>query len=109
MTATDIADIATTQQITVEKNISIPNLDIRVPGFIDQNKLIELQNQLLVQLLTTSREQLTVTKKQKTDQPVTVNNGSSSTVNSSNAFSTSRQDGRTMYNSSPYSISPSFA
>jgi hypothetical protein len=104
----NVVDIAN-QKVTVDKNINIPNLDVKVPELVNQNKLIELQNQLIMQLLTTSREQLAVTKNQKPTQVVASDNSNSTAVNSSNAFSTSRQDGRSMYNSSPYSMSPSFA
>jgi len=80
------------------------------PELAEQTKLIQIQNQLLVQLLTTSKEQLTVMRKQK---PVSVsapsNDNSYNSVSTDNAFSNSRQDGRSMYNSSPYSLSPSYA
>jgi hypothetical protein len=73
-----------------------------------QTQLIEKQNQLLVQLVVASKDQLNVMKKQPA--PVNITPGSStSNFNMNNGFSTNRQDGRSMYNSSPYSISPSFA
>lgn len=75
----------------------------------DQTNLIKLQNELLVQLVTTSKEQLNVSKKAKPSVAVVDSGSNTSNVSMNNAFSTSRPDGRSMYMSSPYSISPSFA
>lgn len=75
----------------------------------DQTNLIKLQNELLVQLVTTSKEQLIVSKKAKPPVTVVDSGASASSVNMNNAFSTNKSDGRSMYMSSPYSISPSFA
>jgi hypothetical protein len=98
-----------TQPAAENIKTSIVNSKQEVVDLSEQNKLIMDQNQLLMQLLTTAKEQLITTKKQKPNVTVAPNKESSTNVNSSNAFSTNRQDGRSMYMSSPYSISPSFA
>lgn len=102
--ATSLTKLPVVNPVTDNKIPVIPdnNLD-------EQNNLIKLQNQLLVQLLSTSKEQLNAIKKQPTLPTVASNTNNSTSVNMNNAFSTIRKDGRSMYNSSPYSISPSFA
>lgn len=74
-----------------------------------QTKLISLQNELLVQLVLTSKEQLNVSKNAKPTVAVVDGGSKSTNINTNNAFSTNRDDGRAMYNKSPYSISPSYA
>jgi hypothetical protein len=77
------------------------------PKLDEQTNLINLQNQILLQLLGTSKEQLNVTKKQKPTVIADTNNTQSNvSANLNNAFSTSKQDSRGMYTSSPYSLSP---
>lgn len=95
--------------ISVNKDINIQQLPKNNKELEDQTNLIKLQNELLVQLVTTSKEQLNVSKKAKPSVAVVDSGSNTSNVSMNNAFSTSRPDGRSMYMSSPYSISPSFA
>lgn len=85
------------------------NSDSTATELDTQTKLIELQNELLLQLVHTSKEQLNVSKNKKPTVAVVDGGSKSTNINTNNAFSTSKSDGRSMYNKSPYSISPSYA
>jgi hypothetical protein len=75
----------------------------------EQNKLIVDQNNLLVQLLMTAKEQLNVTKKSDKSTAVTPPGLNIANNNVDSRGSTTKLDGRSMYMGSPYSISPLIA
>jgi len=75
----------------------------------EQNKLIVDQNNLLVQLLMTAKEQLNVTKKSDKSTAVTPPGLNIANNNVDSKGSTTKPDGRSMYMGSPYSISPLIA
>lgn len=95
--------------ISIQKDVSLTNLPTAKKELDTQTKLIELQNELLLQLVHTSKEQLNVSKNKKPTVAVVDGGSKSTNINTNNAFSTSKSDGRSMYNKSPYSISPSYA
>lgn len=99
----------TTLDISVEKRINIQSQPKSNKELDEQTSLIKLQNELLVQLVTTSKEQLNVSKKAKPAVAMVESGSKTNNINTNNAFSTNKPDGRSMYISSPYSISPSFA
>jgi hypothetical protein len=70
-----------------------------------QNNLIVQQTQILSELLKTSKMQLGIVEKAK---PTVINNtsGGSTNVSSSNKFDTGTETSRSMYGSSPYTLSP---
>ena len=95
---------STPASIDIPKTKQTDNKDIK-----EQNKLIVDQNNLLVQLVMTAKEQLNVIKKGEKSTAVAPVASNNTSINQNNAFSTTKSDGTSMYTNSPYSISPSVA
>ena len=89
-----------------ENGVPAPIVEVSTQQFnLDtQNSLINRQTNVLSEMLLVSKQQLAAAKDKPQAVVVQGGNNAASSVNMNNAFSTFKNDSRSMYNGSPYSL-----